>query len=53
MTRGVPGTHDIDLMLHFFKKIQTMRTKKGNIVHPYDMKDLAYLRWSGEPEGFA
>ena len=23
MTRGVPGTHDIDLMLHFFKKIQT------------------------------
>ncbi len=22
MTRGVPGTHDIDLMLHFFKKIQ-------------------------------
>ena len=31
MTRGAPGTHDIDLMLHFFKKIQTMRTKKGNI----------------------
>ena len=27
MTRGVPGTHDIDLMLHFFKKIQTKKFK--------------------------
>ena len=27
-------------------------TKKGKIVHPYDMKHLAFLRWD-EPEGFA
>ena len=23
MTRGVPGTHDIDLMLKFFKKVKS------------------------------
>ena len=28
MTRGVPGTHDIDLMLHFFKKIQAKKFKE-------------------------
>jgi hypothetical protein len=27
-------------------------TKKGKIVHPYDMEHLAFLR-GGEPEGFA
>ena len=27
MTRGVPGTHDIDLMLNFFKKIKTKKFK--------------------------
>ena len=27
MTRGAPGTHDIDLMLHFFKKIQAKKFK--------------------------
>ena len=27
MTRGVPGTHDIDLMLNFFKKIRTKKFK--------------------------
>ncbi len=25
MTRGVPGTHDIDLMLNFFKKVKTKK----------------------------
>ena len=28
MTRGVPGTHDIDLMLYFFKKIQTKKFRE-------------------------
>jgi len=23
MTRGVPGTHDVDLMLNFFKKVKS------------------------------
>jgi len=27
MTRGVPGTHDIDLMLNFFKKIKNKKFK--------------------------
>ena len=27
MTRGVPGTHDIDLMLKFFKKIKSNKFK--------------------------
>ena len=27
MTRGVPGTHDIDLMLNFFKKVKTKNFK--------------------------
>ena len=27
MTRGVPGTHDIDLMLNFFKKIKSKKFK--------------------------
>ena len=27
MTRGVPGTHDIDLMLNFFKTVQTKNYK--------------------------
>jgi D-glycerate 3-kinase len=27
MTRGVPGTHDIDLMLSFFKKVKTKKFK--------------------------
>ena len=31
MTRGVPGTHDIDLMLNFFKKIKNKNFKKFNI----------------------
>ena len=28
LTRGVPGTHDIDLMLNFFKKIKSNKFKK-------------------------
>ena len=28
MTRGVPGTHDIDLMLNFFKNIKTKNFKR-------------------------
>ena len=28
MTRGVPGTHDIDLMLKFFKKVKSKNFKK-------------------------
>jgi len=31
MTRGVPGTHDIDLILSFFKKIKTKDFKNFNI----------------------
>ena len=31
MTRGVPGTHDIDLMLDFFKKIKSNNFKKLEI----------------------
>ena len=27
MTRGVPGTHDIDLMLSFFKKVKGKKFK--------------------------
>ena len=27
MTRGVPGTHDIDLMLNFFKKVKSKKFK--------------------------
>ena len=27
MTRGVPGTHDIDLMLKFFKKVKSKNFK--------------------------
>ncbi|NMN66978.1 D-glycerate 3-kinase [Candidatus Pelagibacter ubique] len=27
MTRGVPGTHDVDLMLKFFKKVKSKRFK--------------------------
>ena len=27
MTRGVPGTHDIDIMLNFFKKIKVKKFK--------------------------
>ena len=28
LTRGVPGTHDIDMMLNFFKKIKSNKFKK-------------------------
>ena len=28
MTRGVPGTHDVDLMLNFFKKIKKLKILK-------------------------
>ena len=28
MTRGVPGTHDVDLMLNFFKKIKAKNFKR-------------------------
>jgi D-glycerate 3-kinase len=28
MTRGVPGTHDVDMMLNFFKKIEYKKFKK-------------------------
>ena len=28
LTRGVPGTHDIDIMLNFFKKIKSNKFKK-------------------------
>ena len=31
MTRGVPGTHDIDLMLNFFKKIKDKKFKSLQI----------------------
>ena len=31
MTRGVPGTHDIDLMLNFFKKIKSKNFKSLQI----------------------
>ena len=31
MTRGVPGTHDIDLMLSFFKKVKSNNFKKLEI----------------------
>ena len=31
MTRGVPGTHDIDLMLSFFKKVKSKNFKKLEI----------------------
>ena len=27
MTRGVPGTHDVDLMLKFFKKVKLKNFK--------------------------
>ena len=30
MTRGVPGTHDIDLMLNFFKKVKLKNLKFTN-----------------------
>ena len=28
MTRGVPGTHDIKMMLNFFKKVKSKNFKK-------------------------
>ena len=31
MTRGVPGTHDVDLMLNFFKKIKDENFKSLQI----------------------
>ena len=31
MTRGVPGTHDVDLMLRFFKKVKSKNFKKLEI----------------------
>jgi D-glycerate 3-kinase len=31
MTRGVPGTHDIDLILNFFKKVKSNKFKKLEI----------------------
>ena len=31
MTRGVPGTHDIDLMLNFFKKVKSKKFKNINV----------------------
>ena len=31
MTRGVPGTHDVDLMLQFFKKVKTKKFKSLKI----------------------
>ena len=31
MTRGVPGTHDIDLMLKFFKKVKSKSFKNLTI----------------------
>ena len=31
MTRGVPGTHDVDLMLKFFKKVKTKKFKSLKI----------------------
>ena len=31
MTRGVPGTHDVDLMLEFFKKVKTKKFKSLKI----------------------
>ncbi|MDA7572635.1 uridine kinase [Candidatus Pelagibacter sp.] len=31
MTRGVPGTHDIDLMLEFFRKVKSRNFKKLEI----------------------
>ncbi len=31
MTRGVPGTHDVDLMLKFFKKIKSNRFKRFEV----------------------
>ena len=30
MTRGVPGTHDVDLMLRFFKKVKSKNFKIKN-----------------------
>ena len=33
MTRGVPGTHDIDLMLSFFKKIKVKTLKVYKFQH--------------------
>jgi len=31
LTRGVPGTHDINMMLNFFKKIKSKKFKKLNL----------------------
>ena len=31
MTRGVPGTHDVDLMLNFFKKVKSKNFKSLQI----------------------
>ena len=28
MTRGVPGTHDVEMMLNFFKKVKSKNFKK-------------------------
>ena len=28
MTRGVPGTHDVQMMLNFFKKVKSKNFKK-------------------------
>jgi len=52
LTRGVPGTHDIDMMLHFFKKAKSRKFKRiklptfnkaiddrFNKKHWYDLKD--------------
>ena len=48
MTRGVPGTHDIDLMLNFFKNIKTKNFKKLQVptfdksIDDRSSKDLWY-----------
>ena len=44
MTRGVPGTHDIDLMLRFFTKVKSKNFKKIEIPKFNKAKDDRYKK---------
>ena len=47
MTRGVPGTHDVEMMLNFFKKVKSKNFKKLEFQILIKQSMIDYLKKTG------
>ena len=50
MTRGVPGTHEVDLMLNFFKKFKSLRVPKFNKAIDDCYKKSSWYKLKSKPD---